>query len=66
MAIIDKRKLIELGPSKVVTIPKGHTLLEKGDVVTIVANNVVAVGPLSWMKNRRKMKEDLKKLLKEL
>lgn len=67
MAIIKKASLIELGgSSKVVTIPKGHTLLDKGSVVTVVANKVIAVGPSEWIKDRKKMKNEIKKLSEEL
>jgi len=64
MPLIRKRKLIDLGNSKVVTIPKGHTLLEKSKTVTIIANSLIVLAPEN--KDRKKIKKDLLELIEEI
>jgi len=64
MPIITKRKLIKIGDSTLVTIPFGHTILEKGNVVMTVANSVVVYAPEGC--SREKLREDLRNLANEV
>lgn len=66
MVIIEKRKILPAGQfSKAVTIPKGHTILRKGNVaVTMVANNVIVIAPEDMSDNE--IKKDLEHIVKNM
>ena len=64
MPIISKRKVVKIGCSSFVTIPNGHTILEKGKAVQTIANSVVVYAPENYTRDR--LKDDLRRLVEDL
>ena len=64
MAIIEKRKIVDIGPSKAIVFPKGWTVVRTRDRVYVAVNRIGIVIPPDL--NVEEIKQDVEKLIEEI